>query len=151
MLLSGAATLANLTGDTAPVTRAIAIAQAAIAYFAPPSPSNPLGALLEVSCGGNGTCNGMDGQQFKGVFVRHLAYALPAMAAVDPAAAGPLSQWLLSQAASITSRSAVVSPTLNATAYGQLWQGPFSSSDWMFQPVAQGAALDAIVAAMGLL
>lgn len=53
VVLSGAATLANLTNATAPLSVALAVAEAALTTFTSPA-LNPYGALEETSCGVGG-------------------------------------------------------------------------------------------------
>jgi predicted alpha-1,6-mannanase (GH76 family) len=119
----------------------VQVARAAAAYFSVGSD----GVLREVSCGRPaGRCDGKDGQQFKGAFVRHLGYLA---AALPPAAAGDAAwarAYLATQSASIAASNARDGPS-GQTQFGLLWQGPFdedAAEPW----VAHGAALDALLA-----
>lgn len=120
------------------------IMQSAAAYFG----SGTDGVLAELSCGAGGVCSGMDGQQFKGVFMRHLMYATPALLAAEPALRDTLPAFTEAQAASIVANDSSDAGG-GRLALGQLWQGPFSAGN-PDAAVAQGAALDALLAAYAL-
>jgi predicted alpha-1,6-mannanase (GH76 family) len=149
VVLSGLSQLAAATGDARYAAAAIAIADAAIAYFA--APGVPGNIMYEVGCGGNGACGGQDGKQFKGVFVRHLAYALPVLAAASPdppALTARYTAFILNQTASLLAVASTPLPG-GGLQFGQLWQGPFA---WDGQPwVSQGSALDVLNAALTVL
>ena len=90
-------------------------------------------------------CGGIDVQQFKGVFVRHLMYALPSLGSLDSAkspqaqkqaafgvaptansaSAGAysyLQSVLLDNAASLLSNATQTDPTTGEMQFGPLWQ-----------------------------
>lgn len=93
-------------------------------------------------------CGGLDAKQFKGVFVRHLMYALPVISGtVGPAAGKALAGGLLNQSTSILAHNSQAQIN-SRLAFGQLWQGPFEVDSCMY--VSQGAALDALLAAYAL-
>lgn len=146
VLLWGAAALANATATPALTNFAASVASAAVSYFGAQSPDGLV--LRELSCGSGGLCSGLDGQQFKGVFVRHLGYALPSLAAVAPAAAASLATALRAQANSILTNAAVVLPGAGGTWFSQLWQGPYVNGTGAY--VAQASAIDALLAAATL-
>jgi len=80
VILSALAALPALRGgDNATLSQAATLAATALAHFGAGTPTGDV--LVETACGAGGVCGGLDGQQFKGVFVRHLGYALPALAA----------------------------------------------------------------------
>jgi hypothetical protein len=108
--------------------------------------------LVEKNCGPDGVCGGPDGRQFKGVFMRHLVYALPVLAsfAPDPAAVTEAySAWILAQATSIEANASMQDLATGGTQYSNVWQGPFIADNTPW--VSQGAGLDAILAALAVL
>jgi hypothetical protein len=145
VLLSGLVFLATSDGITPQQQRtlvqfAVQIANAALEYFGVNG-----GILSETSCGTNGQCTGgIDGKQFKGVFVRHLMYALPTIRSIlgGPTVA-PLCAALSAQASSLLTNSYI--QTTQGVQFGQLWQGPYEADPNPY--VCQGSALDALLAA----
>lgn len=147
VVLSGLSQLAAATGRADLAQLAVTIADSSIAYYS----ANDANVMYEVACGKDGVCNGPDGKQFKGAFVRHLAYALPVMSSMSSDPTGVqarFSSWILNQTASILDFDAEYQPS-GAVQFGQLWQGPFQ---WDNTPwVSQGSALDVLVAALMVL
>jgi len=145
VLLSGLAYLTVAKGDPSYAAKARTIADTAIAYF-----DSGNGVMFERGCGGVGKCNGADGKQFKGVFIRHLAYALKVLAATaaDPVAtSAKYTAWVVTQAQSILAMDSQADG--EGLAFGQLWQGPFAVDDTPW--VSQAAALDALLATLMVL
>lgn len=141
VLATGLALLAAADSGSAAglVDFAHAVAAAAVAYF-----GGADGILKETSCGSaDGTCGGGDGtgRQFKGAFIRHVAYGAAAAKATNPAFFAWAVGAIDAQVQSILSNDAGA-----GAAYGQLWQGPYGEdlSPW----VSQGCALDAMLASM---
>jgi predicted alpha-1,6-mannanase (GH76 family) len=149
VILSGLARYSYLFRDSNALSYATSLAQAAIRYFGAGTPTGDV--LVETSCGAVGMCGGLDVQQFKGVFIRHLTYALPTIAKANPAAAQFLEDVILHNAASIIANASQTDPTTGFLQLGPLWQGPFQPPGGQpnqFPFVAQGAGLDAILAAL---
>lgn len=119
------------------------IIQAAQAFFT----ASTGGVLSEVSCGSGGHCTGMDGQQFKGVFMRHLMYAAADIMSAVPSMQTFIPAFVNTQVTSILAND-VSTPAPGALLMGTLWQGPFVTDG--FAAVAQGAALDALLCAYAL-
>lgn len=93
--------------------------------------------------------------QFKGVFVRHLAYALPTIASVagDSTAVG-LEASLMANLASLLANATSSDPATGFTQFGALWQGPFNPPGGKpnaYPFVAQGSGLDLVLAALSVL
>ncbi|KAM0669728.1 hypothetical protein ACQRIT_002177 [Beauveria bassiana] len=130
VILGGLVELSRATGDRTHLTTASRIAKAAIAKL-----SNKNGILEEV--GGcefqPGRC-GQDGQQFKGIFIRNLAY-LQAVAPDDQ-----FKTFILNNAKSIWNKDR--EPRSNKL--GVAWAGPYFDAS----SATQSSALDALVAAI---
>jgi len=146
VLLDGLAGLADATGDDGLRDMAWSVASTAMNYY---SVAGPQKIMAELACGvdhgDQGWCNGPDGQQFKGAFVRHLAYAAKGIAKYQPSRLTTISTWLSAQAASLLANG---SNSNGATTLqlGQLWQGPWRANApdaW----VAQNAGVDVLLAA----
>jgi hypothetical protein len=75
VILSGLVRYAAIFNDPSRITAAATLAKTAVQYYGASTPRGDV--LVETACGASGMCGGLDVQQFKGVFVRHLAYALP--------------------------------------------------------------------------
>lgn len=136
-LLSGLVFLGSALNRSDLVDFAADVADAAMAYFG--SSSN--GVLVEFACGPTGNCSGLDGQQFKGVLLRHMAYMLPSL---PKARAASLAAAAALQASSILANSTVAAG-VDRLQFGLQWQGPFFNTSYWY--VAQGSALDALLAA----
>ena len=130
---------------------AFALAQAAAAHFAG---GNADGVMRELSCGnGEGACDGADGREFKGVFARHLGYALrdwaaPGTSATNPAAAAWARAWILRQSAALLANDADSSPG-GTVLFGQLWQGPYAPDNTPW--ISHSAGNDVVLAALSAL
>lgn len=136
-LLSGLVSLAGALNRSDLSAFATDVADAAVAYFG--GGSN--GVLLELACGPTGNCSGLDGQQFKGVLLRHMAYIIPLLPAQRAAS---LVAAIATQASSILANSTAPAGP-ERLQFGLQWQGPFFNTSYWY--VAQGAALDALLAA----
>lgn len=152
VLLSGLAHLAVSENNVNLSNTAQIIANTAIYHFNNTNTSGTLGVLTEASCGTDGLCNGQDGKQFKGVFIRHLNYAYPYLSQLSP---NPgivqeyYENYILEQVSSILNMNTVTVNNGTNLQFGQLWQGPFlwDNNPW----VTQGAALDVIIAGLQVL
>lgn len=119
------------------------IALKSFSYF---SGSHSDGIMREVSCNSDtGYCDGQDGRQFKGAFVRHLAYAATSPLFGDRQV---VEIWLKRQVDSILSNSSL-SVTLDSGVrgllLGQLWQGPSPIEGGDTMPwIGHGSAMDAL-------
>jgi predicted alpha-1,6-mannanase (GH76 family) len=153
VLLTGLAQLAVAHNNGTYAALGRTIAETAMTYFAygnGTAGGSPV--LVEKNCGPDGVCGGPDGRQFKGVFMRHLVYALPILAsfAPDPAAVTEAySAWILAQATSIEANASMQDLATGGTQYSNVWQGPFIADNTPW--VSQGAGLDAILAALAVL
>jgi predicted alpha-1,6-mannanase (GH76 family) len=143
VVLSGLAMLSVAGGNVNKSTAATAnlIATTAMTYF-----NTSVGVMAELSCGNGGNCTGKDGREFKGVFVRHLAYALETLSSLSPDPGGMLAayrEWLSVQANAVVNWDSVTLSNGNIQ-FGQFWQGPFQ---WDNTPwVSQNSGLDAVLA-----
>ena len=102
----------------------------------------------EISCNNDtGYCDGQDGRQFKGAFVRHLGYA-----ATSPLFGNKqtIEIWLKQQVDSIlthASLSLTLDSGLPGLLLGQLWQGPSPIDGDDDMPwIGHGSAMDALCA-----
>ena len=127
MILAALADLTKLTGDDRYINLASKIAQAAIKNM-----STPEGILK----GHPKQEDGADGVQFKGIFMRHLAYLY------KQTKDKTIAEYLLKNAESIQN-SAIKSGTYQI---GSQWEGPFDSAD----AGRQSSAIDALVSAIGI-
>ncbi len=126
VILGGLVDLYKSTGDPNLLTKADAIAHAAITTLAPDG-------ILRESCEPS-DC-GIDGSQFKGIFIRNLFYLYQTTGNLD------YKVFILKNADSIWSQNR------NSTnQFGLTWEGPFDSAD----AVRQSSAIDAISAALAL-
>lgn len=78
VILSGLTRYAAIFNEPSRLADAATLAKTAVQYYGASTPRGDV--LVETACGAEGMCGGLDVQQFKGVFVRHLAYALPVRA-----------------------------------------------------------------------
>lgn len=131
VILGGLVELARATGDASPLDSAMAIADAAITHL-----SSPSGVLEEAGdCGTQPGHCGMDGQQFKGIFIRNLMYLYQAV---------PLSSYrdyIITNANSIWANDRSGEATL-----GVAWTGPYYAATGP----TQSSALDCLVAAVAV-
>ncbi len=127
VILAALADLTKLTGDGQYLTLANKIALAAIKNM-----STPDGVLK----GMPKQEDGADGVQFKGIFMRHLAYLY------NQTKDKTIAEYLLKNAESIQN-SAIKSGTYQI---GSQWEGPFDSAD----AGRQSSAIDALVSAIGI-
>jgi predicted alpha-1,6-mannanase (GH76 family) len=125
VILGGLVDLYKSTDDASLLTRAQAIADAAIHALAPKG-------ILRESCEPN--C-GADGSQFKGIFIRNLAYLYEATGRQD------YKEFIERNADSVWTRSRNQSNHL-----GLSWSGPFDTAD----AARQSSAMDVINAALDL-
>jgi len=151
VLLSGLARLSISENNNQYANIANTIATTAMYYFNNTNVTGTMGVLTEVSCGHDGNCNGQDGRQFKGVFIRHLNYVLPILSqfSPNPSITQELYEnYILEQVSSILNMN-TYPVNANSIQFGQLWQGPFmwDNTPW----VSQGSALDAIIAGLQVL
>ena len=145
--LDGLTGLSVALGDASFSDAAFALAQSSAAFFAA---GDAGGVMREVSCGAGGDCGGADGREFKGVYARHLAYAMrawdaPGSPATNAAAAAWARGWILNQTASVLARDASSLPD-GSPLFGRLWQGPFSPDDTPW--ISHSAAWDVMLAAL---
>jgi predicted alpha-1,6-mannanase (GH76 family) len=113
---------------------------------------NEDGVLREVSCGGTpvGNCTGADGREFKGVFVRHLAYAMrdweaTGTAASNAEAAAWARQWVIKHLDSLLQNDASVASG-GTVLFGQFYQGPFQEDNTMW--ISHSAGNDIVLAGL---
>jgi predicted alpha-1,6-mannanase (GH76 family) len=145
--LDGLTGLALATGNASFSDAAFTLAQAAASHF---SGGNADGIMRELSCGNaQGACGGADGREFKGVFARHLSYALadwaaPGSSASNAAAAAWARAWILKHSASIVSLDAGVLSPGGTPLFGQLWQGPYAADNTPW--ISHSAAWDVVLA-----
>ena len=150
--LDGLTGLSVALGDASFSDAAFALAQSSAAFFAA---GDAGGVMREVSCGAGGDCGGADGREFKGVYARHLAYAMrewdaPGSPATNAAAAAWARGWILNQTASVLARDASSLPD-GSPLFGRLWQGPYSPDDtpWFSHSAAWDVVLAALEATKG--
>ncbi|KAM6482662.1 glycosyl hydrolase family 76-domain-containing protein [Trichoderma sp. SZMC 28011] len=131
VILGGLSELARATGDNSLLTKASAIANAAINAL-----SNSDGILVEADkCELNpGNC-GTDGQQFKGAFIRNLRYLN------DLAPSSTFKNFILRNAQSIWNNDRNSQNML-----GVAWTGPYVAATGS----SHSSALDALVAAIAV-
>jgi predicted alpha-1,6-mannanase (GH76 family) len=123
VILGGLVDLARATGDDTLLDRAERIADAALVHMVDAD-----GVFIEPACDPSESCSG-DGAQFKGIFVRNLAYLMQAR----PRAA--YQAFLLRQSDALWTRARNA-----ADQFASRWSGPFDHAD----PGNQGSALDAL-------
>jgi predicted alpha-1,6-mannanase (GH76 family) len=126
VILGGLVDLYNSTGEPALLIQAEKIADAAIVALAP-------NGVLREPCEPS-DC-GVDGLQFKGIFIRNLFYLHQATGKPTYKA------FILNNAASILAGN-----RNSISQFGLVWRGPFDQAD----AVRQSSALDAVNAAIGL-
>ena len=147
--LDGLTGLSVALGDASFSDAAFKLAKSADAYF---SGGAADGVMREVSCGRpDGNCGGADGRQFKGVFARHVAYALrdwaePGTSATNADAAAWARAWILRQSASLLSNDSSALPGQGSVLFGELWQGPFKADDTPW--ISHSAGNDVVLAAL---
>jgi predicted alpha-1,6-mannanase (GH76 family) len=124
VILGGLIELSRITGDTAYLTRAQAIADAATRLLVTP------GGILTEACEPD-TC-APDGLLFKGIFMRYLAE-------LDAVTSHRYEAFIVKNADSIHEHDTNASGQI-----GLLWSGPFDTAE----PVRQMSGLAALVAAM---
>lgn len=131
VILGGLSELARATGDSSYLTTAAAIANAAINTL-----SNSNGILVEADqCElSSGNC-GLDGQQFKGVFIRNLRYLN------DLAPNDNFKNFILRNAQSVWNND-----RNSANMLGVAWAGPYVAATGP----SHSSALDALVAAIAV-
>jgi predicted alpha-1,6-mannanase (GH76 family) len=131
VILGGLSELARATGDSSYLTTAATIANAAINSL-----SNSNGVLVEADqCElASGNC-GLDGQQFKGVFIRNLRYLN------DLAPNDNFKNFILRNAQSIWNND-----RNSANMLGVAWAGPYVAATGP----SHSSALDALVAAIAV-
>jgi hypothetical protein len=112
VILGGLTDLYKVTGNITYLNQATAIASAAIATLV-----NSSGILVE-PCGGDGDCGGGDAPQFKGIFVRYLAYLY------DVTRTPAYYTFLYNNAHGVWFNDRNVFNEL-----GEVWQGPFDTND----------------------
>jgi hypothetical protein len=123
VILGGLVDLSSITGDTTLMDQTSAIAHATMAKM-----SNAAGILVEAPCGGD-IC-----AQFKGVFMRNLAYLYKAQPLPEYQA------YMVHQSDNLWN-----GPVRNAeTQFGYAWESAFDSAN----PSHQSSALDALIAAV---
>ena len=145
--LDGLTGLSLAQNDTSYSDFAFTLAQSATSFFAN---GDADGVMREVSCSQpDGDCSGADGREFKGVFIRHLAYALKdwttaGTAASNAPAAAWARAWIAKQAASLLANDASALPPANTPLFGQLWQGPFEADNTPW--ISHSAGNDVVLA-----
>ena len=129
---------------------AYTLAKNAALFFAN---GNEDGILREVSCGGIplGNCTGADGREFKGVFVRHLAYAIldwstSGTSASNKEAATWGRQWISKHLDSLLQNDASVLTKEGTIIFGQFFQGPYQEDDTMW--ISHSAGNDIVLATL---
>ncbi len=125
VILAGLADLYKSTGDASLITKAQTIADAAITHLIDAN-----GVLKETAC--EPSC-GPDGPQFKGIFMRNLAYLHETQNKATYQA------FIIKNADSIWAKDR---NSLNQ--FGLIWSGPFDAAT----PKNQSPAIDALVAAI---
>lgn len=126
VILGGLSDMYKITGNTAYLTKAEAIANAALRTLV-----NANG-ILEEPCEPSASCNG-DSSQFKGIFMRNLAYLYQ----VDHQQT--YANFIVANANSIWQND-----RNSSSQFGVKWYGPFDSAD----PVRQSSAQDALNSAI---
>ena len=97
-----------------------------------------------------GNCTGADGREFKGVFVRHLAYAMRDWATTGTAssnaeAAAWARQWVIKHLDSLLQNDASVASG-GTVLFGQFYQGPFQEDNTMW--ISHSAGNDVVLAGL---
>jgi predicted alpha-1,6-mannanase (GH76 family) len=141
VILDALARMEIIFGDPSYSAFAYQIASSSFTYF---NGGNADNVMREISCSANGSCGGIDGQMFKGVFIRHLMYAKNMISQGDSAKLASINQWISTQTNSIFTVGSTITKD-GLLSISDLWQGPYDTKN-KAPYVAQGSGLDALLA-----
>jgi len=148
--LDGLTSLSILTSSSSYQVRSAQLAEAAQQYFQLGG-LNDLPIMIEKGCSvSNGWCNvgGEDGRIFKGVYARHLMYAIRDWIQLgSTSVVTSETDWILNNFWSLLGLGSS-SGASGQILFGQLWQGPFQSDNTPW--VTHSAGFDLLLACLDI-
>jgi predicted alpha-1,6-mannanase (GH76 family) len=147
VILAGLAQLYKATNNTAYLTEAEKIANAAINPKLSPATVTKQGVLNEPTCKIGSTKCGSDAQSFKGIFVRGLKMLNETAPASKNKYKASYNKFFAVQARCIETKD-TTKPTTTRDLLGMFWTGPAKPNLYTTYTTASG--LDALVAALNL-